>query len=71
LLAAGLSVTLFLYVFINVGMVMGLLPVVGVPLPLVSYGGSAMLTWCLAYGLILSAATHRHVTLAPKGSGLA
>ena len=71
LLAAGLSVTLFLYVFINVGMVMGLLPVVGVPLPLVSYGGSAMLTWCAAYGLILSAATHRHVTLAPKGSGLA
>ncbi len=71
LLAAGLSITLFLYVFINVGMVMGLLPVVGVPLPLVSYGGSAMLTWCIAYGLILSAATHRHVTLAPKGSGLA
>ncbi len=70
LLASGLAVTLFLYVLINVGMVMGLLPVVGVPLPLISYGGSAMLTWMLAYGLILSVSTHRHVTIAPKGSGI-
>ncbi|TNE65558.1 MAG: rod shape-determining protein RodA [Alphaproteobacteria bacterium] len=70
LLAAGLSISLFLYVFINVAMVMGLMPVVGVPLPMISYGGSAMLTWMIAYGLILSVATHRHVTLAPKGSGL-
>jgi len=71
LLAAGLAMSLFLYILINVGMVMGLMPVVGVPLPLISYGGSAMLTWAIAYGLILSVATHRHVTLAPKGSGLA
>ncbi|NVJ70981.1 MAG: rod shape-determining protein RodA [Alphaproteobacteria bacterium] len=71
LMAGGLSVTLFLYVMINVAMVMGLMPVVGVPLPMISYGGSAMLTWMIAYGLILSVATHRHVTLAPKGSGLA
>lgn len=70
LLAAGLSITLFLYVFINIGMVMGLLPVVGVPLPMVSYGGSAMLTMMIAYGLILSAATNRQLTLSPKGSGL-
>ena len=70
LLAAGLSITLFLYVFINIGMVMGLLPVVGVPLPMVSYGGSAMLTMMIAYGLILSAATNRQLTLAPTGSGL-
>jgi len=70
LLVSGLSVTLFLYVLINVAMVMGLLPVVGVPLPMVSYGGSAMLTWLVAYGLILSVATNRQVTLAPKGSGL-
>lgn len=70
LLAGGLSITLFLYVMINVAMVMGLMPVVGVPLPMISYGGSAMLTWMIAYGLILSVATHRHVTLAPKGSGL-
>ena len=71
LMASGLAMSLFFYVLINVGMVMGLMPVVGVPLPLISYGGSAMLTWAIAYGLILSVATHRHVTLAPKGSGLA
>jgi len=71
LLASGLAMTLFFYILINIGMVMGLMPVVGVPLPLISYGGSAMLTWAIAYGLILSVATHRHVTLAPKGSGLA
>ena len=70
-MAGGLSITLFLYVMINVAMVMGLMPVVGVPLPMISYGGSAMLTWMIAYGLILSVAIHRHVTLAPKGSGLA
>ena len=70
LLAGGLSFTLFLYVMINVGMVMGLMPVVGVPLPLLSYGGSSMLTFMAAYGLILSVATHRQITLAPKGSGL-
>ena len=44
LVAMGITITLFLYVFINIGMVMGLLPVVGIPLPLVSYGGTAMLT---------------------------
>ena len=71
LLASGLAMSLFFYILINIGMVMGLMPVVGVPLPLISYGGSAMLTWAIAYGLILSVATHRHVTLAPKGSGLA
>ncbi len=70
LMASGLAVSLFLYVFINVGMVMGLMPVVGVPLPLISYGGSAMLTWAVAFGLVLSVATHRHVTLAPRGSGI-
>ncbi|MEX0299372.1 MAG: FtsW/RodA/SpoVE family cell cycle protein [Kordiimonas sp.] len=46
------------------------MPVVGVPLPLISYGGSAMLTWAVAFGLVLSVATHRHVTLAPRGSGI-
>jgi len=70
LLSAGLSITLFLYVVINIGMVMGLLPVVGVPLPMVSYGGSAMLTMMISFGLILSVSTNRHVTLAPGGSGL-
>ncbi|RMB11731.1 rod shape-determining protein RodA [Eilatimonas milleporae] len=71
LLASGLAVSLFLYICINVAMVMGVVPVVGVPLPLVSYGGSAMLTWMVAFGLILCVATNRDVSLAPRGSGLA
>ena len=53
LLAAGLGFVVFTYVFINIGMVTGLLPVVGVPLPLLSYGGSAMFTFAIALGLIL------------------
>lgn len=53
LLAAGLGFAVFTYVFINVGMVTGLLPVVGVPLPLLSYGGSAMFTLAIALGLML------------------
>ena len=63
LMAMGLSITLFLYLFINVAMVMGLLPVVGVPLPMVSYGGSAMLTMMIAYGLILAVAINRDLNL--------
>jgi rod shape determining protein RodA len=66
LLAMGLVTTIFLYVFINIAMVMGLVPVVGVPLPLVSYGGSAMLTIMVAYGLILSVALHRDVSMPRK-----
>ena len=66
MLAGGLTFILFLYVFINIGMVTGLLPVVGVPLPLVSYGGSAMLTVMIAYGLILSVGVQCGVNLARK-----
>lgn len=55
LVAIGINSTFFLYVFINMGMVMGMLPVVGVPLPLVSYGGTAMLTLLIGQGLIFSA----------------
>ncbi|GER07553.1 rod shape-determining protein RodA [Iodidimonas muriae] len=66
LLAAGLTFSLFLYVFINVGMVMGLLPVVGVPLPMVSYGGSAMLTMLVAFGLIFSISLNRKLAI-PRG----
>ena len=54
LAALGLTTTFFLYVFINVAMVTGLIPVVGVPLPLVSYGGTAMMTVMVATGLILA-----------------
>lgn len=59
LLAASLSVTFFLSAFINIGMVMGILPVVGVPLPLVSYGGTAMVTFLAGFGLLMSISTHR------------
>src|SRR3954469_22945027 len=64
LLAAGVTINLFLYVVINVAMVTGLIPVVGVPLPLISYGGTAMLTAMVAGGLILGADVHRHQPLA-------
>ena len=59
LLILGIGVTFFLYFAVNMSMVMGLAPVVGVPLPLVSYGGSAMLVLMLAFGLVQSAHIHR------------
>jgi rod shape determining protein RodA len=58
-LVLGLIVNFSLYVFINIGMVMGLLPVVGAPLPLISYGGTSMLASLIAFGLIMSASIHR------------
>jgi rod shape determining protein RodA len=63
LMATGLNMTLFLYVFINVAMVMGLLPVVGIPLPLFSYGGTAMITILFSQGLIFSVMTHNDVRI--------
>ena len=62
-LTIGMITTLFLYVFINIGMVMGLLPIVGVPLPFISYGGSALLTSMTAIGLIISCHVHRDVII--------
>ena len=59
LLASGVTTTLFLYVAINIAMVTGLMPVVGVPLPLMSYGGTAMLTLMFGFGLIISVHIHR------------
>jgi rod shape determining protein RodA len=59
LLTMGLIVNFSLYVFINIGMVMGLMPVVGAPLPLVSYGGTSMLSAMIGFGLILSCSVHR------------
>src|SRR5690606_26995575 len=59
LLAGTLSITFFFYVFVNTGMVMGLLPVVGVPLPLVSAGGTSMVTLLAALGILMSIHTHR------------
>lgn len=58
LLALGLTVNFSLYVFINIAMVMGLIPVVGVPLPLVSYGGTAMLSILIGFGLVMSCWLH-------------
>ena len=54
LAAAGLSTTIFFYVAINLMMVMGLAPVVGIPLPLVSFGGSAVMTVMLCLGLLMA-----------------
>ena len=54
LLAGALSLTFFVYLFVNTGMVTGLLPVVGVPLPLVSYGGTSMVTLMVAFGMIMA-----------------
>ena len=59
MLGMGIVTTFFLYVFINMAMVMGLVPIVGVPLPLISYGGSAMLTLLFGFGLVLNVYIHR------------
>ncbi len=59
-LALGVSVNFSLYVFINISMVMGLIPVVGAPLPLVSYGGTSMLAALVGFGLMMSCGIHRH-----------
>lgn len=67
--AAGMTAFLALFVLINGAMVMGLAPVVGVPMPLLSYGGSTMMTVMIGFGLILSTHVHRYVEL-PKGQGL-
>lgn len=62
LLAGGLSMTFFVYVFVNIGMVSGLLPVVGVPLPLMSYGGTSVVTLLSSFGILMAIQTHRQWT---------
>ena len=59
LLAGSISLTFFVYVFVNTGMVTGLLPVVGVPLPMVSYGGTSMVTLMAGFGILMSVHSHR------------
>lgn len=61
LLAGSLIMTFFVYVFVNIGMVSGILPVVGVPLPLVSYGGTSAVTLMAAFGVLMSIHTHRRM----------
>jgi rod shape determining protein RodA len=59
LTAGGLTLTFFVYAFVNIAMVSGLLPVVGVPLPLVSYGGTSAITLLAGFGIVMSIYTHR------------
>ena len=67
LVAVGLTAQFFLYVMVNVSMVTGLIPVVGIPLPLVSYGGSAMMTLMVGVGLLLSMSVHREIRIPKSG----
>ncbi|HWU35676.1 MAG TPA: rod shape-determining protein RodA [Methylovorus sp.] len=59
LLAGSITLTFFTYVFVNIGMVSGILPVVGVPLPLISYGGTSLVTLLLGFGILMSIHTHK------------
>ncbi len=61
LLAGSLTLTFFVYVFVNIGMVSGLLPVVGVPLPLVSYGGTSMVTLMAGFGILMAVSTQKRL----------
>lgn len=63
LLAMGVTATFSLYVFINIAMVLGMIPVVGVPLPLISYGGTAMLTVMIGFGLLMNVHIHRETRI--------
>ncbi len=59
LLAGSLSMTFFVYFIVNTGMVTGLLPVVGLPLPMISYGGTSIVTLMAGFGILMSIQTHR------------
>lgn len=61
LLAGSITLTFFIYIFVNIGMVSGILPVVGVPLPLISYGGTSMVTILLGFGILMSIQTHKNL----------
>jgi rod shape determining protein RodA len=61
LLAGALTMSFFTYAFVNIGMVSGILPVVGVPLPLMSYGGTAILSLCIGFGMLMSISTHKQL----------
>lgn len=68
--ATGMTMTFFLYVSINIAMVMGLAPVVGVPLPLVSYGGTAMLTLLIGFGFLLNVGLHCNLKIPTHSIGI-
>ena len=67
LVAMGVTTTFFLYAFMNIAMVMGLIPVVGVPLPLISYGGTAMMTVLIGFGLLMNVYVHRDMRISRYG----
>jgi len=69
LVATGIACNFFLYVFVNIAMVMGVIPVGGVPLPLVSHGGTAMFTVMVGFGILLSVHVHRDVEFAGSNTG--
>ena len=69
LMSLGVTTTLFLYVFTNIAMVIGLIPVVGVPLPLISYGGTVLLTMMIILGLLMCAYANRDTVIARHGAG--
>ena len=62
-LSLGIAVLLFLYIFINCAMITGLIPIVGVPIPMLSYGGSAVISLCAAMGFVLNARRQRDIKL--------
>jgi rod shape determining protein RodA len=61
LMAGAVTLTFFTYAFVNMGMVSGILPVVGVPLPMVSYGGTALLSMLVGFGILMSISTHKQL----------
>jgi rod shape determining protein RodA len=69
LVALGLTLNFFFYIMINGAMVMGLIPVVGIPMPLLSYGGTAMLTVMFGFGIVMSVHVHRLVEI-PRHPGI-
>ncbi|HEV2563396.1 MAG TPA: rod shape-determining protein RodA [Rhizomicrobium sp.] len=70
LLAMGITLNFFFYIMINAAMVMGLIPVVGIPMPLISYGGTAMLTVMFGFGLLMSVHVHRQVEIPRHSAGI-
>ncbi len=71
LLAMGITANFFLYIMINGLMVMGLIPVVGIPMPLISYGGTAMMTVMFGFGLLMSVHVHRFTGMTRHSTGVA
>lgn len=70
LLAMGVTLNFFFYIMINAAMVMGLIPVVGIPMPLVSYGGTAMMTVMFGFGLLMSVHVHRQIEIPRHAGGI-